>query len=150
MAAATVGVCLGCVCGISLTLVAGRWLQGHVADLNAVRRYLYYATFLTAIGWALLRGAGRAAVHLSWLAAACALAVPLTSLLAWSVPELGLWRPTDAGTLGVDATALVGALCFARVARATSLRVRHGSADSVWSQHGGATTAAIAAPAGQA
>ncbi len=35
MAALTVGVCLGCVCGLSLTLVAAKWLHGQVADLVA-------------------------------------------------------------------------------------------------------------------
>jgi uncharacterized iron-regulated membrane protein len=34
MAAATVGVCLGCIGGISLSISLGKWLNGHVADLN--------------------------------------------------------------------------------------------------------------------
>jgi uncharacterized iron-regulated membrane protein len=133
MASATVGVCLGCVCGISLTIVAGKWLYGHVADLNAWHRYFYYLIFFSSIAWAFLRGGGRAAVHLLWLAAASTLAIPLTTLLALLNSTLGLWVHTSGAALGVDATALAGALCFVWMARSTSRRIRLGAPDSVWS-----------------
>jgi uncharacterized iron-regulated membrane protein len=133
MASATVGVCLGCICGISLTIVAGKWLYGHVNDLNAWHRYIYYAVFFASIAWAFLRGGAKAAVHLLWLAAACTLTIPLTTLLAWLAPTLGLWAHTGNVVLGVDATALAGALCFVWVARSTSRRIRLGVPDSVWS-----------------
>ncbi|THF65107.1 PepSY-associated TM helix domain-containing protein [Pseudothauera rhizosphaerae] len=131
MAAATVGVCLGCVCGISLTIAAGKWLPGQLADPNTWHPIIYYAAFFAAIAWAFLRGAARAAVHLLWLAAACTLAIPATSLLGWLVPGLGLWA--HASALGVDLTALAGALGFIWLARATARRVQDGPADSVWS-----------------
>jgi len=133
MASATVGVCLGSICGISLTIVAAKWLHGHVADLSAWHRYLYYAMFFGAIGWAFVRGGARAAVNLLWLAAALTVAIPLTTLLAWLFPSLGMWAHTSAAPLGVDATALAGALGFACLARATSRRVYEGPTDSVWS-----------------
>lgn len=145
MASATVGVCLGCICGISLTIVAGKWLHGYVTELNAWHSHIYYATFFAAIAWAFMRGGGRAAVHLLWLAAAFTIAIPLTTLLAWLFPALGLWGHASAVTLGVDATALAGALCFARMALTTARRVRNGSADSVWSEHSGSTAPVIAA-----
>ena len=134
MASASVGVCLGCVCGISLMIVGSKWLHGQVSHLNDWHRILYYGMFFASIGWAFLRGAARAAVHLLWLAAAVSLAIPMTTLLTWLVPTLGLWAHTSAATLGVDATAFAGALCFAWMARATSRRIWHGEAiDSVWS-----------------
>ncbi|WP_028311513.1 PepSY-associated TM helix domain-containing protein [Derxia gummosa] len=132
MAAATIGVCLGCVCGISLTLLAAKWLHGRVADLHAWHVGLYYAAFLGAIGWAFARGAGRAAVHLLWLAAALAFAIPLTTLAGWLAPGLGLWAHGSAAALGVDLTALAGAGALALMARAAARRMRAGPPDSVW------------------
>jgi len=133
LAAATVGVCLGCMGGISLTIVGGKWLYGHVDNLGAWHVGLYYAAFFASVAWAFRRGCAAASVDLLWAAALFTLAIPLTTLLAWSVPSLGMWAHTSAASLGVDATALVGALVFAWMARATSDRIRHGVADSVWS-----------------
>src|SRR5690606_17305951 len=129
MASATTGVCLGCVAGISLTIVGGKWLHGHVSDLSAWHTLLYYGAFFGSIAWAFLRGGARASVHLLWLAAAFTLAIPFTSLLAWGIPALGLWTHTSAASLGVDATALGGALVLAWMARATARRVHAGAPD---------------------
>src|SRR5690606_2968651 len=90
MASATVGVCLGCICGISLTIVGGKWLYGHVANLNAWHTALYYTAFLGAIAFSFWRGPARAAVVLLWLAAATTLAIPATSLVAILLPSLGM------------------------------------------------------------
>lgn len=141
MAAATVGVCLGCVCGISLTIVGGKWLSGRVADLHALHLTLYYGAFFACIGWAFWRGAARASAALLWLAAALTLAIPLTTLLGWSLsalglPSLDLWAHASAGALGVDATAAIAAAGLAWMARASARRAREGISDSVWSAHG--------------
>ena len=133
MAAATVGVCLGSVCGISLTIVTGKWLHAQVADLYLWHQLAYYAAFFGAIAWAFARGGARASVHLLWTAAAFTLAIPLTTLIAWLFPALGMWAHTSPATLGVDATAACVALAFAWMARATTRRVREGVPDSVWS-----------------
>jgi len=133
MAAATVGVCLGCVAGISATLVAGKWLHGRVADVDAWHMGVYYAVFLAAVGWAFARGAARAAPVLLRTAALCTAAIPLTTLVGWLLPGIGLWAHGSAAPLGVDAVALGGALGLAWMARATARRVRNGPADSVWS-----------------
>lgn len=132
MASATVGICLGCVCGISLTIASGKWLHGHVGDMHVWHQRVYYAVFFACIAWAFIRGGARASVHLLWLAAASTLAIPLTSLLAWATPSLGLWSHGSAATLGVDATAFVGGLAFAWMGCAAARRVRHGMTDSVW------------------
>lgn len=136
LAAGTVGVCLGCVAGLSLTIVAGKALYGRVGDLHAWHQHVYFAVFFGSAAWAFARGAARAAVDLLWLSAAFTLAIPLATLVAWSVPSTGLWAHASAEALGVDATAFVGALCFAWMARVTARRVRHGAADSVWSARG--------------
>ncbi|MFT3665967.1 PepSY-associated TM helix domain-containing protein [Piscinibacter sp.] len=131
MASATVGVCIGCVAGISLTLAAAKWLPGRVDDLAAWHVRIYYAVFFAGVAWAFWRGAARAAAPLLWLAAACTAAIPLSSLLGWLAPGSGAWA--DGTMLGVDLTALAGALALAWMARATARRVRQGPQDSVWS-----------------
>ncbi len=135
MAAGTVGVCLGCICGISGTIAAAKWLQGRVDNVAVWHMGLYYAVFLGSVGWSFLRGGAQAAVHLLWLASVFTLAIPLTTLLAWVFPSLGLWAHTSAAALSVDLSAAIGCLCFSWMALATARRVRHGPADSVWSAH---------------
>src|SRR5690606_34497218 len=76
MSALTVGVCLGCIAGISASLVAGKWLHGHVASLNTWHVIVYYAVFFLSIAWAFLRGASRGAVELLWLCAVATAAIP--------------------------------------------------------------------------
>ncbi|MFT3719672.1 PepSY-associated TM helix domain-containing protein [Pseudorhodoferax sp.] len=143
MAAATVGVCIGCVAGISLTLAAAKWLPGRVQDMAAWHAGLYYAVFFGCVAWAFARGAARAAAPLLWLAVACTLAIPASSLLGWLAPGSGAWA--DGAPWGVDATALAGALALAWMARATARRVRCGPADSIWSvPHGQAQAARTA------
>ncbi|WP_027016389.1 PepSY-associated TM helix domain-containing protein [Comamonas composti] len=134
MAAATVGVCLGCVAGISLTLAAAKWLPGRVQDQAAWHMGLYYLVFFACLVWAFGRGAARAVVPLLWLAVLCTALIPLSSLLGWALPSSGLWL--DSSTLGVDLTALAGAAALTWMARATARRVRNGPADSVWSLRG--------------
>lgn len=141
MAAATIGVCLGCVCGISLMLLGSRWLHGRVDDLLAWHQGLYYAAFFAALAWAFLRGAARASVQLLWCAALLTAAVPLSSLLTLAGIGAAPWAHSSPAALGVDATALLLALGLAWMARATARRVQAGSADSVWS---GAAPAAAA------
>ncbi len=133
MAAATVGVCVGCVAGVSLTIAAGKWFQAQGAHLQAWHMGMYYAAFFGCIGWAFWRGAARAAPQLLWLAAGCTAAIPLTSALGWAVPGLGWWAHTDGAALAVDLTAVAGALALGWMARATARRVRSGPHDSVWS-----------------
>jgi hypothetical protein len=133
LGSATVGVCLGCVAGLSLTIVAAKWLHGRVADLNHWHEVVYYAVFLGSVAWAFAWGAARAAVHLLWLCAAATMAIPLTTLAALLFPALGMWAHGSAATIGVDVVAFIGALGFAWMAVATMRRIRTGAADSIWS-----------------
>lgn len=134
MADVTVGVCLGCMAGISLTIVSGKWLSSHVSDLTIWHQYIYYAVFFFSIFWSFLRGAARASVELLWLTAVFTLAIPFTTILAWMLPSSGLWGHQSLAVLGVDLTALVGGLCFVWMARTTGQRVYRGAVkDSIWS-----------------
>ena len=132
MASATVGVCLGSVCGISLMMVASKWLSGQVGDLNAWLRGLYYMAFFASLAWAFLRGGAAAGVHLLWVAAVLTLAIPAASLVGGLFPASGLWAHTSAAALAVDATALAAGLGFAWMAKASARRIGRGDADSAW------------------
>ncbi|GFN25684.1 peptidase [Achromobacter denitrificans] len=140
MASATVGVCLGCICGISLMMIASKWLNGRVGDLNAWLQGLYYLAFFACIAWSFLRGGAAAGVHLLWTAAALTLAIPATSLLGGLFPGSGLWAHTSAATLAVDATALASALGFAWMAKASARRIARGDLDSPWAPRQSNTT----------
>ncbi|SMB28145.1 PepSY-associated TM helix family protein 10 [Sterolibacterium denitrificans] len=133
MAAATVGICLGSVCGISLAIAGSKWLHALFGGAVDGAHLLYYLSFFACIAWAFLGGAARASVHLLWLACATTLAIPLTTLCGILFPALDLWANTSAASLGVDLTALAGAAAFAWMARATTRRVRQGRTDSIWS-----------------
>ncbi|HRO60620.1 MAG TPA: hypothetical protein PK177_15890, partial [Burkholderiaceae bacterium] len=65
----------------------------------------------------------------------CTLAIPAATLQGWLAPGSGAWA--DRALLGVDLTALTGALALAWMARATARRVRYGPQDSVWSVRAG-------------
>lgn len=133
MAAITVGICLGAVCGISAMIASTKWLHGHVADPNEWYSLVYYAVFFAALGWSCVRGGPRAAVELLRLAAVLTVAIPFTTVLAAAFPGLGLWYHQAPVALGVDAVALLMALVFAWIARATARRVYGGGPeDSVW------------------
>jgi uncharacterized iron-regulated membrane protein len=139
MAAATVGVCLGCVAGLSATIAAAKWLPGRVEDMAAWHVGIYYGAFFASVAWAFSRGAARAAAPLLWTSAACTLAIPASSLAGWLLPSSRAWL--DPSAWAVDLTALAGALVLACMARATARRVREGAPDSVWSLPAGAKAA---------
>jgi uncharacterized iron-regulated membrane protein len=130
LGALTVGVPLGCVAGISLTIAAAKWLPPASPDLAAWHGRIYYAVFVLAIGWALLRGAARSGASLLWVSAAATAAIPLSSV-ASTLAGRG-WSHGGATRL-VDIVAIIGAAGFAVMARAAYNRARHGPRDSVWS-----------------
>lgn len=125
LGALTVGVPLGCVAGISVTLAAAKLLGVH-ASYNH-HSAIYYTVFLFVTGWALVRGAARSGVELSLLGAAAMLCVPIASLIAgprfYDAPSLLL----------VDLTALILAVVLFMTARAAARRAASGPRDSVWS-----------------
>jgi uncharacterized iron-regulated membrane protein len=133
MAAASIGVCLGCVCALSFAIVSTKWLYGLVEDVEAWRHGIYHAVFFGALAFAFLRGAARAGVELAYVAAVGALSLPLTSAVALTAPGLGPWAAADPISVGVDIVALCAALCFAALARVTARRAELGPIDSVWS-----------------
>lgn len=136
MAAGSVGVCLGTVCGISATLAAAKVLHALGLHPDAWFHTVYYGVFLASVGWALWRGAPRASVHLLGAAAALTLAIPVLSLLGALFPGTGLWGHLD--LVGIDLAAVAMGAMFAGMGVLTARRAFRGAVDSVWSAARGA------------
>lgn len=129
LGALTVGVPLGCIAGISLTIAAAKWLPEGLADAAAWHGRIYYAIFVLMVVWALWRGAARSGAELLWVAAIATALIPLTSLM--TVAGIG-WSHGGTDHL-VDIVGLAGAIGFALMARAARRRSIAEPRDSVWS-----------------
>lgn len=134
MASATIGVCVGSVAAVLLTMVIGKWLYLHVSNINHYYYSLYYSVFIGAVCWAFWRGAARSGIELLYLTAFAALAIPATSIIAW-LGIFPIWSSQSISTLGVDITALVTACIMLLLAKKSKQRALNGAPDSVWSLH---------------
>ncbi len=126
MAALTLGVCLGCIAGVSAVFIAGAlWPDWRVAPL-------YFAVFLACLAWACLRQPARAAQELLWVCAALTALIPVAG---WSGMREHLFAAAWHGhwhRFFVDALALVMALTYAAMARGVHRRSTQGDPNSVW------------------
>lgn len=130
LAALSVGVSLGCVAGISVTLAAAKLLP--LLSIQATRWHapIYYAVFLAMSAWALARGAARSGGELLAAVALSYLAIPFVSAL--SLASLG-WHHGGSDWL-VDLLAIAGACAAAIMARHAFRRADRPPLDSVWSR----------------
>lgn len=126
----TIGISLGCIAGISLVIASAKLIPALINTLPGSFSTLYYLVFFAALCWALYRGAARSAVELLYTTAACTALIPIASLLALLF-GLG-WNHGDS-TVWVDIVAMVGALCFLKLAAKTTARIRSAPQLSVWS-----------------
>lgn len=126
MAALTLGVCLGCIAGVSAIFVAAAmYPQMRVAPV-------YYGVFLICFAWACMRQPARAAHELLW---ACTLLTALIPISGW----IGMQENVIASALhghwnrfAVDAVAVLFAITYALMARSTRRRGQRGDPNSVW------------------
>lgn len=143
LAAATVGVSLGCVIGLSATIAAAHWITGRVDSLLAWHQGVYWAAFLLAFGWAMWRGAARSAAELLRASALVTALIPATTLLAQLWPAVtaldGMPR-----SYSVELVAAVAAVVMWWLAGVSARRAARTPVDSVWSA---AESAPIPAPA---
>lgn len=146
MATATVGVCLGCVTGLSAAIAIGRWLPDGVEDPVGWWWVIYRATLVACVVWACIRGAARAGSELLWAAAIATAAIPATSPLIWVGAAPNASQAWD-GDIAVGLVALVGAVGFALMARATARRAASAPHDSVWAYARNETVEAEPVPA---
>lgn len=129
MAALTLGVCLGCIAGVSTVFITGA-LAPQAAVAPA-----YLTTFLACVLWAFLRRPAHAAHELLWLCALATAAIPLADWIGSGEHLLAAAWHGHWHRFGVDAVAWLLALAYARMARATLHRGRHGDPNSLWALH---------------
>jgi uncharacterized iron-regulated membrane protein len=126
VAGLTIGVCLGCVAGVSAVFLAAALLPPAWIPRS------YFLVFFISMAWAFLRPPARAAYELLWLCALLTAAIPLGGWIG-SGEQLfaALWHGHWHRFL-TDATALVMAFAFWRMAVATLWRGWRGDPNSVW------------------
>jgi uncharacterized iron-regulated membrane protein len=130
MAALTLGVCLGCVAGVSAVFIAGALLPG-------MGEPVYFAVFFACILWAFLRQPARAGHELLWLCALTTAAIPVAGWIGSGENLLAAALNGHWYRFFVDVVALLLALVYWRMARATLRRGRQGDPNSVWALHPG-------------
>ncbi|MCF4165265.1 PepSY domain-containing protein [Zavarzinia compransoris] len=130
MAQLTLGVCLGCIAGISALFVSGALLPERFDES------VYFGLFFACVVWAFLRAPARAGHELLWLCAVVTAAIPAAAWVATGVSPLAALLDGHLHRLWVDVTALLLAWAYARMARATLRRGREGPINSVWSLPG--------------
>ncbi|USX28523.1 PepSY domain-containing protein [Oxalobacteraceae bacterium OTU3CINTB1] len=133
MAQATLGVCLGCVAGVSAMFVMNKLAPAAPGQLPLWESRSYYAVFWLAVVWAFARPPARAAHELLIACATITVAIPLSHWIATGLnPMLALMRG-DGVTVGVAVVALLAAALYWKMARAVLRRGLHGDPHSVWS-----------------
>jgi hypothetical protein len=130
MAQATLGVCLGCVAGVSAVFVLSKLAPG---ELPLWEQRGYYAVFFACVAWAFARPPARAAHELLMLCAALTAAIPLAQWQRSGSSPLQSLLHGDGVIVGVAAVAIVFAALYWKMARAVLQRGRHGDPHSVWS-----------------
>ncbi|KQV87142.1 hypothetical protein ASD15_28275 [Massilia sp. Root351] len=133
MAQATLGVCLGCVAGVSAVFLVNKLFPALPGQLPLWEERAYYAVFLLSVAWAFARPPARAALELLSLSAGLTLAIPLAQWADSGVnPLQSLWRG-EWVVAGVNLVALLAGLGFLKMGRAALKRGREGDPCSVWS-----------------
>jgi len=129
VAGLTIGACLGCVAGVSAVFLAAALLPpGWI-------KATYFSAFFAAIAWAFLRPTARAAHELLWLCALLTAAIPLAGAIGSGEHLIAAALHGHWHRFLTDSTALVLALSFALMARATLRRARGGDPNSLWALH---------------
>jgi uncharacterized iron-regulated membrane protein len=126
MASLTLGVCLGCMAGVSAAFVAGALLP------EAWVPRAYFAVFFASIAWAFARLPARAGHELLLLCALLTAAVPFADWIGSGQDVVSAFAHGHWHHALPDAVALALAIAFWRMARATLRRGRNGEPNSVW------------------
>ncbi|WP_431103562.1 PepSY-associated TM helix domain-containing protein [Roseateles noduli] len=126
MAKLTLGVCLGCIAGVSALFLSGALLR------DQWDRPVYFGVFFASMAWAFLRAPARAGHELLWLCAVLTAAIPAAAWVATGVSPLAALLDGHSHRLFVDLMAVLLAAAFARMAGATLRRGLNGPANSVW------------------
>jgi len=143
MAQATLGVCLGCIAGISAIFLANKLLPAALADRPVWEERVYFLVFFLCLIWAFARPPARGGYELLLTSAVLTGAIPFVNALVTGNHIVNTLIHGEWALFFVDVIALLFAWMFWRMARATLKRGRNGEANSVWSlSPAGGTTSA--------
>ncbi|WDS34791.1 PepSY-associated TM helix domain-containing protein [Pseudoxanthomonas sp.] len=128
MARLTLGVCLGCVGGVSALFIAGALLPESQAAMT------YYATFFVLLAWALIRKPAKAGAELLFACALLTLLVPVAGWIGtgehfFAALWNGHWTRFAIGVI-----ALLLAAAYWRMGLAARRRARSGDGNSLWAR----------------
>ncbi len=120
----SVGVCLGCIAGISAVLATAKLAPDVVEKIPAHYNGLYYIFFFICVGWAFLKRSKPQCntINLLHLCAALTMLIPFTSLLATT--KMIAWNHNDHSIL-VDFVACVFAVSFLVMAKKQQGQLEH-------------------------
>jgi len=131
LARLTMGVCLGCIAGVSAAFLASRGLA-ELPDRADLTEMAYYAVFFASILWVFAKPVAVGARDLLYLSALLTILIPVFDLL---LVGQSIWRNAFSEhwpLLIVDLLALMGALAFWKMGRRVSIRAETGDPNSVW------------------
>ena len=131
MSSLTVGICLGSILGVVVTLLASKWLYLITVPINQFYLICYYSLFGIAIGYSFYRGAAHAAIHILYALAITCLLIPVTTVMFLMMTN-NITSTFDSNTAIVDVMALVFAAVFFIAATKAKQRAYHGERDSIW------------------
>ncbi|WP_133405685.1 PepSY-associated TM helix domain-containing protein [Parashewanella tropica] len=117
LAKLNIGVCLGAIAGIATCMALSKWLLLFFDNINRDYLTLYYVVFMGAVISAFVWGTYKASKGLLMYSGLLCLSIPITSVLAWLFPSMGMVAPEVLSYYWVDAVVLLFAVVFIRQAR---------------------------------
>jgi len=136
VASLNIGVCLGCVAGLSTAIASSRWLAAGPVSHEVLIHGAYYLVFVACLAYAFARGAAGSTSGLLAVAAAATALIPATSVLASAGWLPGLAKPYVHGFAFVDVLSAGGAALLAFLAlRAQAKQTPLRSSNSTSSHH---------------
>ena len=131
----TVGACIGCVLAVFSSMLIGRWAyvaSPALQSLNDLFMNTYYVVFVLSLIYVFVVGAAKALPQLLFAIVVVLVFIPLTSLLAVCVPDVGLWTSLS-HLWWIDVCAVVAALVFIRFYQQAKTRSQCAEVGSIWS-----------------
>ena len=130
MAKLTIGICVGSMLGVAVTLLASKWLYILGQSVNQSYLWVYFGIFLLAVAYSFWKGAARSAIHLQTLLSICLAGIPLTTLISQFIPQVS-WH-FSYSALCVEVVAMIFAVVFFISASKTKKRAYKGEPNSIW------------------
>lgn len=128
----TVGVAMGSLLGVAAAFAVTKWAALTTININVVYMWVYYLCFGFTLIAAFAIGMSKTAIWSQKAIAILCFSLPLTSVIAFAIPSLGIWPATAWSSIGLELTAMILGFIFWRMADKTKHRAYYGEANSIW------------------